>query len=69
MADGPETGLKLIDSIEGLDRFHLMHSARADLLRRLERTEEAADAYRLALSLASEESDRRFLQARLTDLG
>ncbi|WP_245379651.1 RNA polymerase sigma factor [Kibdelosporangium banguiense] len=68
MADGPETGLKLIDSIEGLDRFHLMHSARADLLRRLGRTSEAADAYQLALSLAGEESDRRFLQSRLTSL-
>jgi RNA polymerase sigma-70 factor (ECF subfamily) len=68
MADGPETGLKLIDSIDGLDRFHLMHSARADLLRRLGRTGEAAEAYRLALSLAGEESDRRFLQSRIDSL-
>jgi RNA polymerase sigma-70 factor (ECF subfamily) len=68
MADGPETGLKLIDSIDGLDRFHLMHSARADLLRRLGRTEEAAAAYERALSLATEESDRRFLKSRLSQL-
>ncbi|CAM3848745.1 RNA polymerase sigma factor [Kibdelosporangium persicum] len=67
MADGPETGLKLIDSIEGLDKFHLMHSARADLLRRLGRTEEAADAYRRALALATEDSDRRFLESRLAN--
>jgi RNA polymerase sigma-70 factor (ECF subfamily) len=68
MADGPETGLRLIDSIGGLDRFHLMHSARADLLRRLGRTEEAAAAYECALSLATEESDRRFLKSRLSQL-
>jgi RNA polymerase sigma factor (sigma-70 family) len=68
MADGPETGLKLIDGLDGLAKFHLMHSARADLLRRLGRTEEAAAAYRHALSLASEESDRRFLQSRLNSL-
>jgi RNA polymerase sigma factor (sigma-70 family) len=68
MADSPESGLKVIDEIEGLERFHLMHSARADLLRRLGRTEEAADAYQRALSLAGEESDRRFLRARLDQL-
>ncbi|SMC85242.1 RNA polymerase sigma factor [Kibdelosporangium aridum] len=69
MADGPEAGLKLIDAIEGLEKFHLMHSARADLLRRLGRAEEAAEAYRRALSLAAEEPDRRFLRARLDQLG
>lgn len=68
MASGPAEGLALIDSIEGLDRFHLKHSARADLLRRLGRYDEAATAYRLALSLATSETDRRFLERRLTDL-
>jgi RNA polymerase sigma-70 factor (ECF subfamily) len=49
MASGPAEGLRLIDSITGLDRFHLWHSARADLLRRLERFPEAREAYTLAL--------------------
>jgi RNA polymerase sigma-70 factor (ECF subfamily) len=68
MASGPAEGLRLVDSITGLDRFHLWHSARADLLRRLDRFAEARDAYSRALSLATEESDRRFLTGRLTDL-
>ncbi len=68
MADGPEAGLKLIDAIEGLEKFHLMHSARADLLRRLGRMDEAAEAYRRALALATEDSDRRFLASRLGGL-
>ncbi len=47
MAEGPERGLELIEPLEEpLDGYHLMHSARADLLRRLERTDEAAEAYR-----------------------
>nr|WP_232328442.1 sigma-70 family RNA polymerase sigma factor [Kibdelosporangium sp. MJ126-NF4]CEL21888.1 RNA polymerase sigma-70 factor, ECF subfamily [Kibdelosporangium sp. MJ126-NF4]CTQ92668.1 RNA polymerase sigma-70 factor, ECF subfamily [Kibdelosporangium sp. MJ126-NF4] len=69
MADEPATGLRMIDEIEGLDKFHLMHSARADLLRRMGRTQEAAESYRRALELATEDSDRRFLRSRLTELG
>jgi RNA polymerase sigma factor (sigma-70 family) len=69
MATGPSAGLTLIDAITGLDNFHLMHSARADLLRRLGRFDEAITAYRRALSLAAEESDRRFLSGRLLGLG
>jgi predicted RNA polymerase sigma factor len=69
MASGPEAGLALVDAIEGLDRFHLMHAARADLLHRLGRTDEAIAAYERALELAGEESDRRFLTGRLTQLG
>ncbi|ALG13455.1 RNA polymerase sigma factor [Kibdelosporangium phytohabitans] len=68
MADGPAKGLEMLDSIAGLEKFHLMHSARADLLRRLGSTEEAAESYRVALSLATEDSDRRFLSSRLTEL-
>ncbi len=67
MADGPERGLKLIDGLD-LQRYHLFHSARADLLRRLERYEEAADAYRAALSLDPPSRDRRYLERRLNGL-
>ncbi len=65
MADGPEAGLELIDGITGLDDYHLLHSARADLLRRLDRRDEAVAAYRLAHELAVSPADRRFLAGRL----
>jgi RNA polymerase sigma-70 factor (ECF subfamily) len=68
MATTPEEGLALIDRITGLERYHLMHAARADLLRRLGRREEAAAAYRLAHELAASPADRRFLAGRLRDL-
>ena len=67
MADGPESGLELIDDLE-LPRYHLFHSARADLLRRLERYAEAADAYRTALRLDPPARDRRYLERRLARL-
>ena len=47
---------------------HLLHSARADLLRRLGSFEEAAKAYEQALSLVSNESERRYLQRRLREV-
>jgi RNA polymerase sigma-70 factor (ECF subfamily) len=65
MAAGPETGLALIDRIGGLDEYHLLHAARADLLRRLERRAEAAAAYRRALELATQPAERSFLERRL----
>jgi RNA polymerase sigma-70 factor (ECF subfamily) len=68
MAEGPEAGLELIDCIEGLDRYYLLHSARADLLRRLDRTDEAADAYRRAYDLAPSAVERDFLRSRLDAL-
>ncbi len=68
MADGPEPGLALIDGIDGLDRYHLLHSARADLLRRLDRTDEARAAYGRALELAPGDVERRFLERRLAEL-
>jgi RNA polymerase sigma-70 factor (ECF subfamily) len=68
MADGLEAGLDLIDRIEGLDAYHLFHSARADLLRRLGRTGEAAAAYERALQLATNAIERRFLRRRLHEL-
>jgi RNA polymerase sigma factor (sigma-70 family) len=67
-ATGPDEGLALIDRIDGLDRYHLLHAARADLLRRLGRTAAAAAAYRRAHELAINPADRRFLARRLHDL-
>jgi RNA polymerase sigma-70 factor (ECF subfamily) len=71
MARTPKDGLSLLDEIEGrgdLGDFHLLHASRADLLRRLGRMPEAADAYRRALSLASNDVERRFLLRRLGEL-
>ena len=68
MAKGPEEGLSLIDRIEGLDDYRHLHSARADLLRRLGRSGEAAAAYRRALDLASQPAERAFLERRLDEV-
>ena len=67
MAHGPEFGLELIERID-LPEYHLLHSARADLLRRLDRREEAADAYRAALALEMNAADRAFLERRLDEV-
>jgi RNA polymerase sigma-70 factor (ECF subfamily) len=67
MANGPAQGLALMHDLP-LDEYHLYHSARADLLRRLERLDEAADAYRRALELAQTEPERRFLSRRLAEI-
>jgi RNA polymerase sigma-70 factor, ECF subfamily len=70
MADGPADGLALIDPLApDLDGFHMFHAARADLLRRLGRSGDAAAAYRRALALAGNEVERRYLGRRLADLG
>lgn len=71
MAVSPEHGLEEIDRVaEGdhLDSYHLLHAARADLLRRIGRTIEAAQAYRRALELVSNQSERRYLERRLHEL-
>jgi RNA polymerase sigma-70 factor, ECF subfamily len=68
MADGPERGLALIDAIEGLDAYRHLHSARADLLRRLGRNGEAASAYTRALELAEQPAEREFLERRLAEV-
>ena len=72
MRDGPEIGLALIDGIlargELLD-YHLSHAARADLCRRLGRTDEARISYERAIQLSQLEPERRFLQRRLQALG
>ena len=68
MAWGPDAGLDAVDRLSGLDAYHLYHATRADLLRRLERAEEAAAAYRRALELATNPVERRFLEGRLESL-
>jgi RNA polymerase sigma-70 factor (ECF subfamily) len=72
MRDGPRAGLELIDSILGrgeLTGYHLAHAARADLCRRLGRTDDARESYRQALALAKQEPERRFLERRLREMG
>ena len=71
MRDGPLAGLELIDAIlvrGDLADYHLAHSARADLCRRLGRTAEARASYERALSLTEQEPERRFLERRLAEL-
>lgn len=68
MVGGADAGLRLIEAIDGLDGYHLLHAARADLLRRLGRLDEAAAAYRRAHELAVNPADRRFLAGRLLRL-
>ena len=71
MADGPAAGLALVARIESsgaLADYHLLPATRADLLRRLDRGDEAADAYRRALDLAGSESMRRYLTRRLAEV-
>ena len=71
MCEGPEQGLRLIDDLlarEYLSHYHLAHSARADLCRRLGRIPEARASYKKALDLARQEPDRRFLAGRLEEL-
>jgi RNA polymerase sigma-70 factor, ECF subfamily len=72
LAEGPERGLELLDDpelSEQLAGYHLFWSARADLLRRSGRNDEAADDYRRALELASNPVERRFLERRFAELG
>jgi RNA polymerase sigma-70 factor, ECF subfamily len=67
MAHGPEFGLELVERID-LPEYHLLHATRADLLRRLDRRPEAAEAYRAALALEMNAADRAFLEQRLADV-
>ncbi|GAB3155344.1 RNA polymerase sigma factor [Microbispora hainanensis] len=72
MAYGPAAGLALVDALRetgALAGYHLLPAARADLLRRLGRTAEAADAYREAAGLATTDAERRYLARRLAALG
>ena len=71
MADGPAAGLAIADRLAAsgaLDRSHLLHATRADLLRRLSRWDEAAAAYRRAITLATTDPEREFLRRRLAEV-
>jgi RNA polymerase sigma-70 factor, ECF subfamily len=71
MRDGPAAGLALIDetlSDGKLAEYHLAHAARADLCRRLGRSDEARAAYERALELTRQEPERRFLMRRIREL-
>jgi RNA polymerase sigma-70 factor (ECF subfamily) len=71
MADGPAAGLALLDEIDAkgeLAGYYLLPAARADLLRRVGRSKEAAEAYRLALALVPTEPERLYLNRRLAEV-
>lgn len=71
MAKGPQPALELIDELAAsgeLDDYHLLHAARADMLRRLGANEEAAESYKSALGLVSNDGERRFLERRLREM-
>jgi RNA polymerase sigma-70 factor (ECF subfamily) len=71
MADGPRAGLAAMESLAAanhLDDYHLFHAARADLLRRLGSLDEAAQSYLRALTLVTNESERRYLERRLREV-
>jgi len=71
MADGPGPALALVDNLSATDNlanYHLLHAARADLLRRLGSSVEAAKSYQRALALVTNDSERRFLERRLREV-
>jgi RNA polymerase sigma-70 factor (ECF subfamily) len=71
MANGPHTALPIIDALVAagdLDNYYLLHAARADLLRRLGSSEQAASSYERALALVTNDSERRFLERRLREV-
>jgi RNA polymerase sigma-70 factor, ECF subfamily len=67
-AEGAEAGLLAIDGLQDLERYQYFHAARAELLRRLDRPEEARAAYELALELAHADPERLFLARRVAEL-
>jgi RNA polymerase sigma-70 factor (ECF subfamily) len=72
MVAGPGPALTLVDALATsgeLDRYHLLHAARADLLRRLGRSRDAATSYTRALALVTNDAERRFLERRLREVG
>jgi len=71
MMDNPRVGLALMDKLAAandLDNYHLLHAARADMLRRLGSFDEAAKGYQRALALVTNDSERRFLERRLREV-
>jgi RNA polymerase sigma-70 factor (ECF subfamily) len=71
MAEGPQSGLELIDELAAsgeLDDYHLFHAARADLLRRMGSLQQAAESYLRALALVTNDRERRYLEGRLREV-
>jgi len=68
LAGEVERGLELLDGIEGLESYRLLHAARADLYRRRDRREDAAEAYRRALALTTSQPEARYLERRLAEV-
>jgi RNA polymerase sigma-70 factor (ECF subfamily) len=71
MADGPEAGLQILDQLvtaAALDRYHLLHAARAHFLAQLGRSDEAAHEYTVALAVVTNDAERAFLQRRLREV-
>ena len=71
MVEGPKAALAIIDALAAtgdLDRYHLLHAARADMLRRLGAADEAAQSYARALALVTNDAERRFLKRRLREV-
>jgi RNA polymerase sigma-70 factor (ECF subfamily) len=69
MAEGYEQGLELIEALTSqLDRYYLLHAARADLLRRLEKWNDAQTAYQRAYDLCDNDTERKFLSRRLSEI-
>jgi RNA polymerase sigma-70 factor, ECF subfamily len=71
MLEGPQAGLGIIEELaasDDLESYHLLHAARADLLRRMRSPEEAAKSYQRALSLVTNDSERRYLERRLQEV-
>ncbi len=65
VAGGPTEGLALIDGIEGLDDYHLLHTTRAELLERADRSDDARDAWRRAAELATNPAERLLIERRV----
>ena len=63
-----QAGLDLVDRL-ALEDYHYLHATRGELLRRLDRTDEARNAYRRALALVHDDAERRLLERQLADLG
>jgi RNA polymerase sigma-70 factor (ECF subfamily) len=67
-AEGPDAGLRIVERLE-LDDYRYLHSTRGELLSRLDRGEEARDAYQRALALVHDDAERRLFERRLAELG
>jgi RNA polymerase sigma-70 factor (ECF subfamily) len=65
---GPRAGLSVVDELESLDRYHLYHAIRADLLRRLGRADQAAAAYRSAIEYTDNAAEVALLEKRLAEI-